>query len=149
MHGIERFLQDFYNDFELLRVSYRFAYPVRRSTSSLVRRRAWVSSPLARYLLLSAPRVDLLFIVLVRIDLLQGYALESGSHTAFGGILRRAEISVSRSIRGTSSAYSPRTANSCCGVSYFPSRVSTKDYEQSGEAESFSALIYLWFYVIL
>ena len=24
MHGIERFLQDFHNDFELLRVSYRF-----------------------------------------------------------------------------------------------------------------------------
>lgn len=36
MHGIERFLQDFYNDFTLLRGSYRFAYRL-----GGIRRFAW------------------------------------------------------------------------------------------------------------
>ena len=34
MHGIERFLQDFYNDFALLRVSYGVAYRLRYIANS-------------------------------------------------------------------------------------------------------------------
>ena len=106
---------------DLLRGSaseYRFAYPVRKSTSSLVRRRAWVYSPLARYLLLNAFTVDLVFMTFLRNERTIGAVripLPQSLNEALGscGILRRAEISVSRSIRGTSSAYSPRTANSC------------------------------------
>ena len=73
MHGIERFLQDFHKDFELLRVSYRFESQPRRFTVGNLVGRGW-------FLLRPVLAADRVFILPGGIDPLQGSALESGSN---------------------------------------------------------------------
>ena len=55
MHGIERFLQDFHDDFELLRGSYRFASSAQSIRTLAMRWQAEGYPPQAGYLLQPQP----------------------------------------------------------------------------------------------